>query len=150
MSGRARVAVLVMVAVVVATGCESRETTRIGACQIRPGTLCNGNYMRNVKLGGAGLFTGQFERADLSGADLSGADLSGANLSRALLDRAHLVDANLQYADLSGADLRGADLRGADLTGADLTGAKLRGGELAGARVCRTVMPDGTTGAPDC
>ena len=149
MSRRAWTVAIVMV-VVVASGCESRETTRIGACQIRPGTLCNGNYMRNVKLVGAGLFTAQFERADLSGADLSDADLSGANLRRASLDRARLVDANLQYADLSGADLRGARLRGADLTGADLTGAKLRGGELADARVCRTVLPDGSTGAPDC
>lgn len=143
---RGRVCLLAFVVVAVTlAGCESREATRIGACQIRPGTLCNGNYMRNVKLADAGLFTAQFEHADLSGADLSRADLSGASLQGASLRRARLVGTGLQYADL-----RGADLRGADLTGADLTGARFRGGELAEARVCRTVMPNGTTGAPDC
>ena len=90
-------------------GCAASESSRIGACPIRPGAACSGNYMKGAQLAGAGLFDADFDHADLTGVDLVGADLSGATMTGAHLNRARLRDATLSYADLSGADLTGAE-----------------------------------------
>jgi uncharacterized protein YjbI with pentapeptide repeats len=131
-------------------GCDSSETSRIGACSIRPGAPCAGNYMRGAELAGSGLFDGDFDHADLTNAVLRSSDLSGASLQGARLVRADLVDATLSYASLTGADLRKAKLANADLTAADLTGAIVTPAQLARARLCRTTMPDGTVDNPEC
>ncbi len=141
---------LVLVLVVVLVGCDSTEKTRIGACPIKPGAACSGNYMRGAALSMSGLFDADFDHADLTDIDLHGADLSGATMVDARLTRANLAHATLSYADLSGADLRHANLTGADLTGANLTGARVTPAQLAHTTICRTAMVDGTIAAPDC
>jgi uncharacterized protein YjbI with pentapeptide repeats len=145
-----RILVAVVVGGLVMAGCAASESSRIGACPIRPGAACSGNYMKGARLAGAGLFDADFDHADLTGVDLVGADLSGATMIDARLGRARLRDATLSYTDLTGADLTGADLTGADLTAADLTGAIVTARQYSQAKLCRTTLPDGTVAAPDC
>ena len=47
-------------------------------------------------------------------------------------------------------NLAHADLRGTILTFTNLYGAKVKGARFAGAKLCRTIMPDGTIANPAC
>ncbi len=145
-----RILCVVALLAFVAFGCAASESSRIGACPIRPGAACSGNYMTGAHLAGAGLYDADFEHADLTGVDLDGADLSGATMAKARLNRAHLRSATLSYADLSQANLTGADLTDADLTATTLTGAEVTPQQLGRAKLCRTTLPDGSIAAPGC
>lgn len=104
-------------------------------------------------------------KAILPGAVLTGVNLRGADLSEAVLVGADLRGADLHGADLSGADLDSADLTGADmrqsifshatfrytnLTGVDMREAEGREGQLSRARLCETILPDGTENVRGC
>lgn len=106
-------------------------------------------------LAGAILDGKDLSAAKLPGANLFAADLENANLTKADLDGSNLMGADLEGANLSGADLHGAKLSGAILTDANLTGANLRQALVGqaifqGARLCHTVMADGTTRNNGC
>lgn len=124
----------------------------------------------------ASLFEVDLKKADLQNTDLSGATLSfakgykanfqAANLAEAMLNDIDLTDTNLRGASLRGADLRDAvfvlanlseadfeqaNLRDAHLRKANLTNAKhLTEAQLQVAKLCRTVLPEGTVSDRDC
>ncbi len=77
------IATLSLAVLFVASACNQAEQTKIGACPIKPGSLCAGNYMRGAKLVNAELFDADLHLADLTAADLSASDLSGATLQGA-------------------------------------------------------------------
>jgi len=131
------------------TACQSGGAV-IGACPIRHGADCEGNYMARSDLQYADLYDANLAHADLSGADLTGADLHGADLHGADLARAKLAGAQLSYANLGGADLTDADLTGAVLTATDLFGIRYSAPPWEIAYLCATILPDGTLANPDC
>jgi uncharacterized protein YjbI with pentapeptide repeats len=128
----------------------SSSATVLGACAIRGGTVCEGNYMAGAQLHDVDLFGADLRRVDLSRAQLPAADLDGAVLDWALLKRANLTGADLEYANLMHADLRHAVLDRTNLTYANLTGARVDPDGLRFARLCATVMPDGIVANPHC
>jgi uncharacterized protein YjbI with pentapeptide repeats len=150
-SGRAGIlAAAVIVLAALAPACTGSEGKEIGACPIRPGADCTGNYMKGSHLRYAVLFDANLDRADLTGVNLAWSNLAGATIRDARLAHANLVGAQLGYADLGGANLTHADLSGAILTFTNLYGAKVKGARFAGAKLCRTTMPDGTIAKPNC
>lgn len=92
--------------------------------------------------------------------NLEEADLSKVNFEKADLSRVHLQKANLREADLRNAILFGTDLReaklseaklsGANFTYANLAKAEIKDEQLVGARLCHTIMPDGTKRNDGC
>jgi hypothetical protein len=117
----------------------------VGDCAIEPQTQCPGANLNLVSLRGM----------DLSGANLSGASITASDLVRTDLTGANLTDANLSDSDLTraklvGADLTGAVLKHANLALTDLTGATLRTAQLTNARLCGTILPDGTKDDTGC
>ena len=97
-----------------------RIALSVGACRIRPGTLCTSMNLTGAKLNDANLAHAQFTRSVLAGADLSGA--------------------NLDQSDLSRADLRKADLHSASLLRANARGARFDEANL-GRRHCSKALP---------
>jgi uncharacterized protein YjbI with pentapeptide repeats len=146
---RGTVALVVVLAGVLAA-CSGSEHTEIGACPIRQGSQCSGNYMRKSQLRYSVLFDANLDHADLTGVDLAWSNLAGASLRHAALNHADLTATQLGYADLADADLRHANLSGAVLTFTNFYGARLNGTRFTGARFCRTVMSDGTIANPAC
>jgi uncharacterized protein YjbI with pentapeptide repeats len=142
------VATLVLAGAAV-TACQSGGAV-IGACPIRHGADCEGNYMARANLENADLYDANLAHADLSDADLTGADLHGADLHGANLARAKLAGAQLAYANLGGADLTDADLTGAVLTATDLFGIRYSTLPWDDAYLCATILPDGTLANPGC
>lgn len=140
----------VALAVIVVAGCDSPEESKIGACAIRPGALCEGNYMHRAKLAQSNLYDADLDHADLTGAVLTSSDLSGATMRAAGLAGADLDSVSFSYADLQGANFSKAEVDQVDFTGADLTGAVITPAQLARAKLCRTTMPDGTVANPNC
>jgi uncharacterized protein YjbI with pentapeptide repeats len=132
------------------TACEPSEASKIGACEIAPGSDCAGNYMRGAHLEYSVLFDTNFDAADLSNVDLSWSGMANVSARGARLVGTKLVGAQLGYADFAGADLSNADLTGAVLTETNFAGANMSGTITTDALLCRTIMPDGTVANPDC
>lgn len=146
---------VVAIALVVAIGvllsaCDTSERSEIGSCPIRAGADCVGNYMKGAHLAYSTLFDADLDHADLTGASLAWSNLAGATIREGQLAHASLKGAQLGFADLSGADLTRADLRGAILTDTNLFGATVKHARFADAKLCRTIMPDGTIANPTC
>lgn len=101
-----------------------------------------------------GLFSANFNAADLSDANLAGTTLLGSHFNDSNLSRADLhgvtlttstnycidgvctnqfIGTNLTQANLSGSDLRNGDFTNANFTGANLSNADLRGSTITGA-----------------
>jgi hypothetical protein len=122
---------------------------RIGDCEVKPRTGCQGAKLIQAQLSGAELAGAKLDGAELAGADLSHADLAGASLNEIYGLRLNLKGANLEGANMLGADLRRANLsetnlRQANLSGADIAGADLRGAMIDGStRACSTRLPGG-------
>jgi uncharacterized protein YjbI with pentapeptide repeats len=146
----ARAAALLLALAAVTAACSGSEHTEIGACPIRPGAECAGNYMRQSHLRYSVLYDANLDHADLTGVDLAWSNLAGASMRNAALSHADLRGAQLGYADLGGANLTRADLRGAVLTFANLYGARTLGARFDDAMLCRTIMADGTIANPNC
>ncbi len=128
---------------------------------LREDANLRGALLCRVNLGGAILWDVNFSGANLLGADLSGAILQGSDFSGAILCGVNLSGANLSGTDLSGAILTLADLRGAKFLGAKLFGTYLHDSDLGDAqdltaeqlkdaKLCETILPDGTTSNRDC
>jgi uncharacterized protein YjbI with pentapeptide repeats len=106
---------------------------------------------QNAKLDGINL-----SRARLCLVDLSQASLKSADLKKADLENAKFVNTNLSQTDFEKANLRDAIFDGAKFGNTHLSYANLRGAkgltesQLAGAKLCYTVLPDGTTNCRDC
>jgi uncharacterized protein YjbI with pentapeptide repeats len=142
--------VVTLFVAVVLSGCATSEESAIGACVIRPGSNCAGNYMTGSRLSYADLFDANLDHADLTGVDLSWSNLTGATIRGAQVVHGDLRGAQLSYADLADANLEGTKLDGAVLAFANLYGANLAGASLVDVTWCQTVMPDGSIAAPDC
>ena len=168
-------AVLVVVALVVATGATASDAARaMASCRRAHTDQCVGvdlshEDLRRWHLRGVDLRGANLSRADLRGVDLRNARLDRANLTRADLRNADVRDAAFATAALAEADLRRArldrarfsaarlgavDLRGADFgmsfwSDADLTGARTDAGDssvpMAGR--CDTTLPSGAVAA---
>ena len=68
----------------------------------------------------------------------------------AKIKRTNLTGANLREASLAGAKLYKVKLDGADLSKANLLNATSEGIALENARLCETVLPDGSIANDDC
>ncbi len=118
----------------------SAAATKIGDCEIKPGTNCQGANLRGAHLPGVNL-TG----ANLQGVNLRGADLTGANLTEV-----NLSGANLTAAVVKNATLVNTNLSNANLTQANFKGAKITNLNDSGARQCETIRNDGTVNNSSC
>jgi BTB/POZ domain-containing protein KCTD9 len=112
-------------------------------------------HLEGAILASASLFQANLQAANLQSSNLANATLMGANLEHANLEAANLYKTNLKDAVLWGANLRNARLEGANLDGADLEAANLQGAKLQvaqwqNARLCRTILPDGSESNRDC
>ena len=128
------------VAVSVSPGAETTAT-----CVPGPEATCAGALLVNASL----------DDVNLRNADLTGANLTGAILRNADLRGADLTGANLNNADLTGADMRdaifsNAKFRYTNLTEVDMEGSEGREGQLVRARLCETILPDGTRNVRNC
>ena len=109
-----------------------------------------------TKLSGSFFTNASLRQSDLSGgsrldhADFTSADLSGANLNQAKLKRTNLTGAILRQVNLGGADLYKVKFDQADLTKATFLDAVFEGIILDNAKVCDTVLPDGSVSNKDC
>lgn len=121
-----------------------------------------------TQLSDANFSKANLERAILRQANLARANFEGANLSQADFSCGagtctYLSDTNFRNANLTGADfqavgftpagetgLPNVDFTGADLTRADFTYASLKGALMEKAKLCETIMPDGTISNRDC
>lgn len=129
--------------------------------------------LQNAIFGGA-----QLRNANFSHANLQQAVIRQANLENAIFDSANLSQADFHCGSgtcthLDGTSFRNANLTGAnfgyvghtpvgeiglpnvDFTGADLSEASFEGANLKGAlmdqaKLCKTIMPDGTISNRDC
>ena len=127
---------LVVVALVVA-GCGGSQdllTNEFGGCTFEPHTKCPGMDLAGVVV----------SESDLRGADFVGANLEGADFRQADLRDANLAGADLTHADFTRADLRGADMSDAILTSATFEHADWVGSNRSSARLCKTILPEGT------
>jgi uncharacterized protein YjbI with pentapeptide repeats len=137
----------------------------INGCAIEPHTKCTRVDLHAASLSMANLQGAEMPNANLSHSDLQHSNLSDANLAMANLTQVNLnhanvvaailIQANLREADLSQADLRYARLNNAEIVGTDLTGANLYQAVaplalFSKAKLCRTIMPDGTLENKDC
>jgi hypothetical protein len=126
------------------------EIDQVGTNNYKPMKGCaNCHVLRRSPSGALSLIGVSLPSAVLKQADLKGADMRGANLNESDLRQADLRNAKLGGADLRSADLSGADLRGTNLFHANLAGAKLHG-KFGPARLCKTVMPDGSLNNSNC
>ncbi|MDJ0554138.1 MAG: pentapeptide repeat-containing protein [Microcoleaceae cyanobacterium MO_207.B10] len=136
------------------------------------GTNLQGAILREAFLSNANLSNANLKYADLSSpatyleaANLTKANLQGANLFRTNLSNANLNSTILRQANLTGANLKNANLSNADFSSltnsyptqiptyldeADLTNANINNAKLEGARMCQTIMPDGTISQQGC
>jgi hypothetical protein len=132
-----------------------KDKVELAAAQLAKAYL-NGVQLPNARLSGADLSGADLSEANLSGADLSWANLAGAKLFKANLTKADLFKADLTKTELFWTNLSGADLSWAKLTRADLFSVNLSGATnlsraaLENAKVCQTIMPDGTMNNRDC
>lgn len=78
----------------------------------------------NTSLARVGLFSGDFDDANVEGADFTDSRLGFASFTNARAAGARFVGADLTRADFSGADLTDADFTGANLDEANFTNAK--------------------------
>lgn len=78
----------------------------------------------NTSLARVGLFSGDFDDANLEGADFTDSRLGFASFTNAKAAGARFTGADLTRADFSGADITGADFTGANLDEANFTNAK--------------------------
>jgi uncharacterized protein YjbI with pentapeptide repeats len=67
--------------VVGASACNNTEHTMVGACRIRPGSACAGNFMEGARLPDSQLYDVDLSHADLTRVDLARSDMSGAILA---------------------------------------------------------------------
>jgi uncharacterized protein YjbI with pentapeptide repeats len=126
------------------------EIDQIGTNNFKPMKGCPNCHLRRVGSDGAIRWIGaKLPKTVLINANLNNADMRGANLRAADLRHADLRDANISGANLRKADLSGADLSGANLYKADLTDANFHS-ESGLARLCKTVMPDGSVDNSGC
>lgn len=108
-------------------------------------------FLPNANLREANLY-----RANLQWANLQGANLQKVSLQEATLRDADLQAINLQEAFLADANLQGANLYKANLRDANLYRTNLRNVEgltdeqLSHAKLCMTILPDGTISNRDC
>lgn len=99
---------------------------------------------------GADLTSANLSEVVLRGANLSSAKLISVNFKKANLSRVNFTGADLQKANLQQAELDNAIWTNADLSGADLTDATGFGANTSGAKLCQTIMPNGTTNDSGC
>lgn len=117
---------------------------------LQDANLSAANFQK-AKLDGINL-----SRARLCLVDLSQASLKSADLKKADLENAKFVNTNLSQTDFERANLQEAVFHGAKFGNTHLSYANLRGAkgltesQLAGAKLCYTVLPDGTTSCRDC
>lgn len=78
----------------------------------------------NTALSRVGLFSGDFDDADLEGATFIDSRLGFASFRNANVKGVRFVGADLSRADFTGADVTGADFTGANLDEANFAGAK--------------------------
>ncbi|MDC0033554.1 pentapeptide repeat-containing protein [Alphaproteobacteria bacterium] len=126
------------------------EIDQVGAKNYKPMKGCPNCHVPQQSASGELIRIGaSLPNAVLKQADLKGADMRGANLRESDLRQADLRNAKLGGADLRSADLSGADLGGTNLFNANLTRARLHG-KYGPARLCKTVMPDGSLNNSNC
>lgn len=139
-------------------------------CNLRRANLKEAN-LQMVGLQAATLYKTNLQQANLYGANLQGANLCRANLQETSLQEANLPEANLYGSNLQGAflyrvnlqdtsleqtNLQDAFLSEANLQGANLYKANLQGvtglteEQLSQAKLCMTVLPDGSISHRDC
>lgn len=105
----------------------------------------------NANLQGANLCSASLQGTSLQSANLPEANLYGANLQGAFLYQANLQETSLQSANLQEAFLSEVNLQGANLYKANLQGASgLTPEQLSQAKLCMTVLPDGSVSHRDC
>lgn len=147
---RALLLMFALILLVPTAGLAFDEIDQIGTNNFKPMKGCPNCHLRRVGDTGAIRWIGaKLPKTMLINANLNHADMRGANLRAADLRHADLRGANISGANLRKADLSGADLSGANLYKADLTDAKLRG-ESGLARLCKTIMPDGSLNNTGC
>ncbi|CAG8587933.1 9740_t:CDS:1, partial [Dentiscutata heterogama] len=86
--------------------------------------------LNNIRIPGADLSNGVFNKSQLVRADLSNVNFQNAKLRSANLEGASLQDANLKGADLTGANLRHSNLQGVNLHDSYLKNVNLEGVNL--------------------
>ncbi|CAG8710860.1 878_t:CDS:2, partial [Dentiscutata erythropus] len=86
--------------------------------------------LNNIRIPGADLNSGVFNKSQLVRADLSNVNFQNAKLRSANLEGASLQDANLKGADLTGANLRHSNLQGVNLHDSYLKNVNLEGVNL--------------------
>ena len=99
---------------------------------------------------GADLTSANLSEVMLRAANLSGAKLISVNFKKANLSRVNFTGADLQKANLQQAELDNAIWTNADLSGADLTDATGFDANTSGAKLCQTIMPNGTNNDSGC
>lgn len=131
------------------------QAAHLQGCNLQEATLYRTNLQKanlyNANLQGANLYSANLQDASLQDANLQGANLQGANLQGAFLYGTNLQNTKLQSANLREAFLPEANLQGANLQGAnlqDVTG--LADEQLKQAKLCMTVLPDGSISDRDC
>lgn len=120
-----------------------------------PGAALIGCDYRERDLSGMNLEGANLDRTTLFRTNLAGANLAGARLRNADVQAANLVGASLARVRASRSYFNAANLSGAVLDFADLTDASLREAILPdpippSAKLCRTIMPDGSVSNRDC
>jgi uncharacterized protein YjbI with pentapeptide repeats len=136
------------------------QQASLQAAQLQQAFLPEAN-LQQANLYHANLQQAELQRANLKQAGLQhvnfqAANLQGANLQDAFLPDANLQDANLKQTNLYGAFLPGANLHGANLQQANLHHANLHNAigltdqQLQQAKLCQTVLPDGSISDRDC
>lgn len=105
----------------------------------------------NANLQGVNLCSANLQRTSLQATNLREANLYGVNLQGAFLYQANLQETSLQAANLQEAFLSEVNLQGANLYKANLQGATgLTTEQLSQAKLCMTVLPDGSISHRDC
>jgi len=105
----------------------------------------------SANLQAANLCSANLQGTSLQSANLQEANLYGANLQGAFLYQANLQETSLQAANLQEAFLSEVNLQGANLYKANLQGATgLSPEQLNQAKLCMTVLPDGSISYRDC
>lgn len=106
-------------------------------------------YSANLR--GANLYSANLQETSLQDANLQESNLYGANLRGAFLYGANLQETSLQRANLQAAFLPAANLQGANLYKANLQSVTgLTDAQLSQAKLCMTVLPDGSISDRDC
>ena len=149
--------------------------TNLQGANLKECNLCRANLkeadLQAVDLQKATLYKTNLQQSNLYSANLQGANLGRANLQQTSLQEAHLSEANLYRSNLQGAflyranlqetsleqaNLQDAFLSEASLQGANLYKANLQGvtglteEQLSQAKLCMTILPDGSISYRDC